>query len=31
MEKDALRDVIGLGVVMMVIGAAGLWSMLLGA
>lgn len=31
MKATLLHDVIGLGVVMMVIGAAGLWSALLGA
>jgi len=31
MENETLRDVVGLGVLMMVIGAAQLWSVLLGA
>ncbi len=31
MENETLRDVIGLGVLMMVIGAAQIWGALLGA
>lgn len=31
MENEALRDVVGLGVLMLVIGAAQFWSVLLGA
>lgn len=31
MENESLRDVVGLGVLIMVIGAAQLWGMLLGA
>lgn len=31
MENETLRDVIGLGVLIIVIGAAQVWSVLLGA
>ncbi len=31
MENEALRDVVGLGVLLMVVGAALLWGVLLGA
>jgi hypothetical protein len=31
MENETLRDVVGLGVLLMVIGAAQLWGVLLGA
>jgi len=31
MENESLRDVIGLGVLIIVIGAAQFWSVLLGA
>lgn len=31
MENDILRDALGLGVLMTIIGAAQLWSVLLGA
>ena len=31
MENETLRDVVGLGVLMLVIGAAQLWGALLGA
>ncbi len=31
MENEALRDVVGLGVLLMVVGAAQLWGALLGA
>lgn len=31
MENESLRDVVGLGVVMLIIGAAQMWGALLGA
>ena len=31
MENESLRDIVGLGVVMLVIGAAQMWGALLGA
>lgn len=31
MKTESLRDVIGLGVLLMLIGAAGIWSTFLGA
>lgn len=31
MENEGLRDIVGLGVLIMVIGAAQFWSVLLGA
>lgn len=31
MENEALRDAIGLGVLILIIGAAGLWGTILGA
>ena len=31
MENETLRDIVGLGVLLMVIGAAQFWGMLLGA
>ncbi len=31
MKTESLRDVIGLGVLLMLIGAAGIWSTCLGA